>query len=127
MDNLENRERKIEKEKNLESLEIDFKAETMAEKELLNQKKDSFLEKSSIPELKKQTIEPEKNIRLNPIISKKMKYFLDLAEEKGLPEAIKAIKKEEDSLLLDSFHDALAKESFFKEFLTKKKKPKIKS
>ena len=126
MDNLENRERKIEKEKNLESLEIDFKAEAIVEKEQLNQK-DSFLEKSSIPEPKKQVAGSEKNARLNPIISKKMKYFLDLAEEKGLPEAIKAIKKEEDSLLLDSFHDALAKESFFKELLTKKKKPKIKS
>jgi hypothetical protein len=62
------------------------------------------------------------SVKISPIISKKMQCFLDLAEEKGLSAAIKAVEKENDPLLLDSFHDALAKEKLFEDFLKKKKK-----
>jgi len=124
MDNLENREKRIEKEKSQEFFESNFESKFTPEKESLQEEKNSVSEKQSV--VKKQTNEPAKLSRLNPIISKKMKFFLDLAEEKGLSESIKAIKKENDPLLLDSFHDALAKESLFQKFLSKKKKPKTK-
>ncbi|MFA5086755.1 MAG: hypothetical protein WC470_00435 [Candidatus Paceibacterota bacterium] len=64
---------------------------------------------------------PSKSNKVSPIINKKMQYFLDIAEEKGLAAAIKAVEKENDPLLLDSFHDALAKEKLFEEILKKKK------
>lgn len=62
-----------------------------------------------------------KTNKISPILSKKMQYFLDIAEEKGLAAAVKAVEKENDPLLLDSFHDALAKEKLFEEILKKKK------
>lgn len=63
----------------------------------------------------------EQNDKISPILSKKMQYFLDIAEEKGLSFAIEEIEKENDALLLDSFHDALAKEKLFEQILKKKK------
>ncbi len=64
--------------------------------------------------------ELEQNDKISPILSKKMQYFLDIAEEKGLSFAIEEIEKENDALLLDSFHDALVKEKLFEQILKKK-------
>jgi glucan-binding YG repeat protein len=53
-------------------------------------------------------------------VKDKIKNLLNLAEEKGVEEAIKRAEKENDPFLLDLFHDTLAKEATYKKYLDKK-------
>lgn len=118
---MENLERNIEKNNSKEIKEFAFELETKIEQgqeEIVNgaEKKKQNLS-GIVP--KKDKI--SKTGTISPVLSKKMQYFLEVAEEKGLSAAIKEVEKEKDPLLLDSFHDALAKEKLFEELLNKKK------
>lgn len=44
-------------------------------------------------------------------------YLLGLAKSKGVVYAVKVAKDMQDPYLLDTFHDALAKNGYYKEFL----------
>ncbi len=47
----------------------------------------------------------------------KIKHLLEIAKEKGLVFAIKVAKDMNDPYILDTFHDLLAKEGYYKTFL----------
>jgi hypothetical protein len=62
------------------------------------------------------------NTEIDPVLQNKLKYYLDLCEEKGISEVVKMIEDMKDPFLLDSFHDAVARENLFEKLLNKKKK-----
>ncbi len=48
---------------------------------------------------------------------KKIAHLLEIAKSKGVIFAVAVAKKMNDPYILDSFHDLLAKEGYYKEFL----------
>lgn len=50
---------------------------------------------------------------------KKIEHLLEIAKNKGVLYAIQVCKKMNDAYLLDIFHDVLAREGYYKEFLKK--------
>jgi len=48
---------------------------------------------------------------------KKIKKLLEIAKQKGVVYAVNVAKKINDSYILDTLHDILAKEGFYKEFV----------
>lgn len=51
----------------------------------------------------------------------KIEHLLDLARTKGVVYAVKAGKSMNDPFILDTLHDTLAKEGFYKQFIDAKK------
>ncbi|OGZ84697.1 MAG: hypothetical protein A2599_03580 [Candidatus Staskawiczbacteria bacterium RIFOXYD1_FULL_39_28] len=49
----------------------------------------------------------------------KLKKLLDIAKEKGVVFAVKVAKSMNDPFLLDTLHDILAKEGYYKNFIRK--------
>jgi penicillin-binding protein-related factor A (putative recombinase) len=49
----------------------------------------------------------------------KLKHLLQISREKGVVFAIKVAKSMNEPYLLDTFHDLLAKEGFYKDFVKK--------
>ena len=113
---IEKKESPEVKENKIETKETELDSEQVADDSLENYT-DWLGESVAQPE----DDSPKTNL-ISPIISKKMEYFLNIAEEQGLAAAIKAVEKENDPLLLDALHDALAKEKLFLQYLDKNKK-----
>ena len=82
-----------ELEKELKKVKLSSQAQVQAQKEA--------------EEMKKQTVEG------------KIQHLTDLAKAQGLAYAVEVAKKMDDPYLLDLFHDNLAKNGLFKEFLEK--------
>jgi hypothetical protein len=118
---MENFEKNIERGINPEAKEIQEVDFELEEKKTVskNERQQQLTPSGSI---KTKEEKSGKESKISPILSKKMQYFLDIAEEKGLAAAIKAVENENDPLLLDSFHDALAKEKLFENLLKKRNK-----
>ncbi len=53
------------------------------------------------------------------LIKKEIKFLLAIAEEKGLESSIKEAEKKNNPFLLDVYHDVLAKEASYKNYLKK--------
>jgi len=76
-------------------------------------------------EIEKLSISPEKEIEALKEAEEikerdaegKIKYLLNLAQDKGLDYSIKVAEKTGDALLIDLFHDILVKEGLFRKFL----------
>jgi len=49
--------------------------------------------------------------------NEKVKSLLKIAKEKGVIFSVNVAKKMNDPYILDTFHDVLAKEGYYKEFL----------
>lgn len=80
-------------------------------------------EKIAEPVLQPQPQAPQPhNPIIDPVLQNKLKYYLDLCEEKGISEVVKMIEELKDPFLLDSFHDTVARENLFEKLLNKKKK-----
>lgn len=73
---------------------------------------------TSLPEEKpKDPREAEEEKKL--AVKNKVRELLSIAEEKGLERSIKEAQKENDPFLLDVYHDVLAKDAAYKNFLNK--------
>ncbi len=59
--------------------------------------------------------EEEENKKL--LVKREIKHLLALAEEKGLQHSIKEAQKKNDPFLLDIYHDVLAKDAAYKNFI----------
>jgi len=53
-------------------------------------------------------------------LEQKVKQLLDFAQTKGLEYSVDIAKKTNDPLLIDLYHDILAKDGYFQKFLDKK-------
>ncbi len=103
-------------EKKLEKKEILTEKEKIIRHELLEQTSKRKLApqlKDVEEEVKKKT-EELKLKSLNQ--EEKIKYLLNLAQEKGVVFAVKVAQKLGDDYCLDVFHDILAKNSLYKQF-----------
>jgi len=76
-------------------------------------------------EIEKLKVEPEFEEEIPKIAQKikefdeeaKLKKLFDLAQEKGLAFAVNVAKKMDDPYTLDLFHDILARDEFYKNFI----------
>ncbi len=101
-----------ENTENTENEEIKEKAKQRIEKEI---------EQTQSPyQTRKQSQKDAEDIK-KQAVQGKIQRFLDLARTQGVVEAIQAVRKMNDPYLLDLFHDALAKQGLYKEFLKDKK------
>ncbi len=62
---------------------------------------------------KKKEVEEDKKL----LVKREIKHLLALAEEKGLHYSIKEAQKKNDPFLLDIYHDVLAKDAAYKNFI----------
>ena len=72
-------------------------------------------------EEKKKEISAQKNFFEDKEIIQKIHFLLNIAREKGILASINQIRKEKNPLLLDLYHDFLARKGFFKKFFFKSK------
>ncbi len=70
-----------------------------------------FSEESSVES--KKVKEEEKKL----LVKREIRQLLAIAENKGLQESIKEARKKNDPFLLDIYHDVLAKDAAYKNFL----------
>ncbi|MFA5368636.1 MAG: hypothetical protein WC303_01350 [Candidatus Paceibacterota bacterium] len=96
----------LEKKEKVSAIEDNVTEQAINETILTTEQEDSQVDKKNI----------------NPVLQNKLKYYLDMAEERGIDKTIKIIEELKDPFLLDSFHDVVAKENLFEKFLNKKKK-----
>lgn len=98
----------IPEEKELTEEKIASREELEKELEKIELSPESKVEaKKEAEEIKKQTVEG------------KIQHLMDLAKAQGLAYAVEVAKKMNDPYFLDLFHDNLAKDGLFKEFLEK--------
>ena len=123
---------KVEKEREIEKQypekRVDFDAERDIEKlvtsQEINEQKEKIkselekeIEKVKLsPQVKTQAQQQADDINRQGAQGK-IKHLLDLAQTKGLAYSIEVAKKMNDAYLLDLYHDELAKNSRYKEFL----------
>lgn len=68
---------------------------------------------------KEEKIKKELEFLKDPSVQRKIIALLKIAQKKGILYSIQLAKKTKDPLLLDLYHDFLAKEGFFKKFFFK--------
>ncbi len=110
-----NEENKFEKQE----LSREIVTEWYQEKGLSNEQEEdlpspSFSSSEKTLEQKKDK-EEEKKL----LVKRDVKQLLAIAEKKGLEESIKEARKKNNPFLLDVYHDVLAKDAAYKNFLRK--------
>ncbi len=129
--NIQNREGNIANKGSIEKAAEGRNQETRQTQETKIEQKEIPIREEEI--IKKEIREHFKKIRLDPRIGKdvkkklkrikahneeeKIKFLLNIAQEKGLSFSIGVAKKMNDSYILDVFHDILIKNGLYKKFL----------
>ncbi len=106
----------VEKEAQAEERERQIEKEAQKAKDKEEQIKKE-IELSSLAAHTEEVKEQEAQKKLE--VKGKIKELLDIAAEKGLEHAIKQAQQMNDPFLLDLFHDVLAKEAMYKNYLRK--------
>ncbi len=104
---------------------IDDFEQMKSEKEKTDLIKEEIENKKAREEIENMDLDDSLNTQVSAQASKiqsldeqkKIKHLLKIAKEKGVIFAVNVVKKMNDPYILDMFHDALAKNGYYKEFL----------
>ncbi len=100
----------------IESIETREKKE-LTEKEIIDRQIRQEIENMDLND----SLKTETQVQADKIRSlkeqEKIKNLLKIAKDKGVIFAVNVAKKMNDPYILDTFHDTLAKEGYYKEFL----------
>ena len=107
----------VEKPEILDTLEK-FGETSQGEKDAKDhQKIREQLESMDLEDNLKKTVAQSANDVKSLDDKKKLEYLLKITKDKGVIYAINVAKKMDDPYLLDTFHDALVKNGYYKDFL----------
>ena len=93
------------------------KKETPKEEQIISEELKREIELMEVDENLKKVAEDKANKIQFLADDEKLKKLLEIAKEKGVLVAIQAAKRMNDPYLLDTLHDILAKEGYYKKFL----------
>jgi hypothetical protein len=107
------------KEKNVETKETEqnFEKTEFREDEIIHKKIRREIETMDLDENLKLQASAKANDMRSLDSKEKIKTLLQIAQKKGVIFAVKVAKNMNDPYILDTFHDALAKEGYYKKFL----------
>jgi len=119
----QNPEKKISAEEQKVRFDIEKKPETVERRELSKEELESIKEElrreivamDADPVLKQEAEQKAKKIG-SLAISEMMEHLVEMAEKRGLKFAVSVAKKMNDPFVLDTFHDLLAREGYYKKF-----------
>ena len=119
----QNPERKISADEQKIRFDIEKNTETVERRELSKDELESIKEElrreivamDSDPGLKLEAEQKAKKIG-SLSINEMMEHLVEMAEKRGLKFAISVARKMNDPFILDTFHDLLAREGYYKKF-----------